>query len=100
MRKLPRTNEDISGSGLHAHGCDLPAAQELRIYGHGTQRAFLNIAFFSLLIAMTESFTVSFKKISFSTTFAMELAAYLLFGPVVAILAVILGFTMRAAQVP
>jgi HD-GYP domain-containing protein (c-di-GMP phosphodiesterase class II) len=60
----------------------------------------LNLAFFSLLIAMTETFTVTFKNMSFSTTFAMELATYLLFGPVAAILAVILGFSIRAVKYP
>jgi HD-GYP domain-containing protein (c-di-GMP phosphodiesterase class II) len=60
----------------------------------------LNMVFFSLLIALTESFTVSFKSMSFSTTFAMELAAYLLFGPTVTILAVILGFSIRAVKYP
>lgn len=68
-------------------------------YMDWTKASVLNIAFFSLLIAMTESFTVSFKSMSFSTTFAMELAAYLIFGPVVAILAVILGFSMRVLKI-
>jgi len=68
-------------------------------YMEWNRASLLNLAFFSLLIAMTESFTVSFKSMSFSTTFAMELAAYLLFGPLVAILAVILGFSMRVLKI-
>jgi HD-GYP domain-containing protein (c-di-GMP phosphodiesterase class II) len=73
----------------------------LRNYEYMTinKASLVNLAFFSLLIALTESFTVSFKSMSFSTTFAMELACYLLFGPVVAIIAVIIGFSMRVLKI-
>jgi len=73
----------------------------LRNYEYITlnKASLINLVFFSVLIALTESFTVSFKSMSFSTTFAMELAAYLLFGPVIAIIAVIIGFSMRVLKI-
>lgn len=55
----------------------------------------LYLAFFSILIALTESFTVIYKKISFSTTFAVELAVFMIFGPFYAIMATVIGFSMR-----
>ncbi|MHC1719613.1 MAG: HD-GYP domain-containing protein [Clostridiaceae bacterium] len=68
-------------------------------YLEWSKASLLNLAFFSLLIAATETFTVAFKKMSFSTTFAMELATFLLFGPVITILAVIIGFSFRVLKV-
>jgi len=62
----------------------------------------INIAtllFFTVLIGLTESFTVLFRKISFSTTFAVELAAFILFGPVFTIIAIMLGFSIRVVKV-
>jgi HD-GYP domain-containing protein (c-di-GMP phosphodiesterase class II) len=99
MRKLPRTMKIYLAA---VYMLTVVTFLLLRNYEYmeWNRASLLNLAFFSLLIAMTESFTVSFKNISFSTTFAMELAAYLLFGPLVAILAVILGFTMRAVKYP
>ena len=57
------------------------------------------LLFFSVMIGLTESFTVLFRKISFSTTFAVELAAYLLFGPAFTIIAIIVGFSIRVVKV-
>lgn len=56
------------------------------------------LLFFSVLIALTESFTVLFRKISFSTTFAVELAAFILFGPAFTIIAIMLGFSLRIVK--
>ncbi|MGE5628338.1 MAG: HD-GYP domain-containing protein [Solirubrobacterales bacterium] len=55
----------------------------------------LYLAFFSMLIALTESFPVIHKKMSFSTTFAVELAVFMVFGPFFALLATALGFSLR-----
>mgnify|MGYP000894047000 CR=1 FL=1 len=56
---------------------------------------YLALVFFSILIALTESYTVIHKNISFSTTFAVELAVFMLFGPFFAMTAVVLGFSLR-----
>jgi hypothetical protein len=98
MKKLPR-NMKIYLAAVYI--LTVATFLLLRNYEYTTwnKASLLNLAFFSLLIALTESFTVSFKSMSFSTTFAMELAAYLLFGPVVAIAAVILGFSMRVLKI-
>ena len=58
----------------------------------------VNLLFFAVLIGLTESFTVAFKRISFTTTFAVELAIYLLFGPVFTIIAIVLGFSIRVVK--
>lgn len=55
--------------------------------------------FFVLLIALTESFTVPFMKMSFSTSFVIHLASYILFGPFITILVVIIGFSLRVLKV-
>lgn len=98
MRKLPR-NMKIYLAAVYI--LTIGTFLLLRDYEYMTinKASLINLAFFSMLIALTESFTVSFKKISFSTTFAMELACYLLFGPVITIIAVIIGFSMRVLKI-
>lgn len=54
-----------------------------------------NILFFSILIILTETFTFYFKNISFSTSFAVQLAVFILFGPLTTIVITILGFSFR-----
>lgn len=53
------------------------------------------LLFFIILTALTESFAVSYMEISFSTTFAITLATYYLFGPFEATLIFIIGFLFR-----
>lgn len=58
-----------------------------------------DIIFFSILIALTESITVSFRNMSFSTSFAIQIASFILFGPLATILIIIIGFTFRIIKV-
>lgn len=60
---------------------------------------FDNLGVFTILIAVTESFTVAFRNISFSTSFAVTIAAYILFGPFISIVAVTCGFLCRVLKV-
>lgn len=60
---------------------------------------YSNILFFTLLSALTESITVPFYGFSFSTSFAIHLASYILFGPLAAIITVILGFSFRVLKI-
>lgn len=55
----------------------------------------IQIIFFSALTALTETFTVLYKNICFTTTFAITVASYILFGPLSAIIIIILGFSFR-----
>lgn len=55
--------------------------------------------FFSILTAVTESCSVSFMNISFTTTFAVTIATYILFGPLNASLIFILGFLCRILRI-
>lgn len=55
----------------------------------------MNILFFILLTALTESITVPFYGFSFSTSFAIQLASYILFGPLSTIIIAIVGFSLR-----
>jgi len=59
---------------------------------------YINTLFFIVLIAITESCTVIFKNISFSTSFAIQLAAYMLFGPLTTIIIIISGFSLRVLK--
>lgn len=61
--------------------------------------SIVDFLFFVILIAMTESFTVPFMNMSFSTSFVVHLASYILFGPFITILVVILGFSLRVLKV-
>lgn len=58
-----------------------------------------NIIFFIILTALTESCTVIFRDMSFSTSFATQLACYMLFGPYITLLIIILGFSARILKI-
>lgn len=58
-----------------------------------------NILFFSALIAITETFCVVYKDLSFSTSFSIQLAVFILYGPLVTIIVTIIGFSLRVLKV-
>lgn len=60
---------------------------------------FTDGLFFIALIAITESFTVPFRNISCSTSFSIQLASYMLFGPLATIIIITLGFSLRILKV-
>lgn len=57
------------------------------------------IIFFIAITGLTESVTLYFNKISFSTTFAVTLATYMLFGPFESIIILLSGFLIRVLKV-
>ena len=59
----------------------------------------INIFLFVLLTAITESFTVEFRNMSFSTSFAVTIASYILFGPFNCVMIVSIGFLCRVLKV-
>ena len=61
--------------------------------------SYIKIVFFIFLIAFTETCTVAYKKISFSTSFAIQLASFILFGPLLTILIILIGFSFRVLKV-
>ncbi|MEG1257305.1 HD-GYP domain-containing protein [Clostridium sp.] len=63
------------------------------IYNYGAIILFIALTFF------TESFTVAVKNISFSTSFAITLASYILFGPFNCIVITVSGFLCRIIKV-
>ncbi|MEG0775138.1 HD-GYP domain-containing protein [Clostridium sp.] len=58
-------------------------------------RNYTDILFFAILTALTESFTVVYLEISFSTTFAITIASYILLGPFKATVILIFGVLFR-----
>lgn len=54
---------------------------------------FKAIVFFGLLAVLTESFSVVFDKMSFTTTFAVTTAVFILYGPITAIIVALVGMT-------
>ena len=64
-----------------------------------TSVSFTNGLFFIVLVAITESFTVPFRNISFSTSFAIQLASYIFFGPLITIIIITVGFSLRVLKV-
>jgi putative nucleotidyltransferase with HDIG domain len=61
--------------------------------------SFLDILFFSIFLALAESFAVEHKSIAVSASFAVHLAAVLLFKPLATVLIIILGFALRILKV-
>lgn len=59
----------------------------------------IDTLFFALLMAITESFTVVYKTISFSTSFAIQLCSYIVFGPLVTLIVIVVGFSFRIMKV-
>lgn len=60
---------------------------------------YANIIVFIILTAITESFTVYFRNMSFSTSFAVTIASYILFGPFQCIIILVLGFLFRVMKI-
>jgi putative nucleotidyltransferase with HDIG domain len=58
----------------------------------------IDIIFFTILVAITESFTVPFRNMSFSTSFAIHLASYIFFGPLITIIIITAGFSLRVLK--
>jgi putative nucleotidyltransferase with HDIG domain len=58
-----------------------------------------DIIFFSIFAVLTESSTVVYKNLSFSTTVAVTVAAYILFGPLTAIIITLIGFSLRFVKI-
>lgn len=54
--------------------------------------------FFTVLITITESMTVPFNNVSYSTSFAMHLAVYILFGTFTGSILIIIGFSFRVLK--
>lgn len=57
-----------------------------------------SLLFFTALIALTESNTVAYKGLSFSTSFSIHLAVYILYGPLVTTILMIAGFSCRVLK--
>jgi HD superfamily phosphohydrolase YqeK/uncharacterized membrane protein len=55
---------------------------------------FLEIAFFVILLALCESFVVEYKDVAVTSSFAVHLAAVILFKPLAAIIITILGISI------
>jgi putative nucleotidyltransferase with HDIG domain len=58
-----------------------------------------SIIFFSFLTIITETFTAQFKNMSFSTTFGVTVACFLLLDSISTIIVIIIGFTFRVIKV-
>ena len=54
-----------------------------------------SILFFSVLVFSTESLSVFFKDMVFSTSFSVQLATLIIFGPLITIIVTIIGFSFR-----
>lgn len=69
------------------------------VYIYTNQIEYTDIILFIALIGITESFTVAFKSMSFSTSFAVTIASYIIFGPLISIIIVTIGFLCRILKV-
>lgn len=60
---------------------------------------YSSLIFFIAVIGLTESVTLYFNKISFSTTFAVTLAMYILIGPFETLLICQVGYLIRVLKI-
>ncbi len=60
---------------------------------------YMDLIVFSILTVITESLTLYFKNISFSTTFAITILTYVQFGPLVCTIVLLIGYTFRIMKV-
>jgi HD-GYP domain-containing protein (c-di-GMP phosphodiesterase class II) len=58
----------------------------------------IEIVFFGVLFAVSESSVVVYKSMAISTSLAIQIAALILFQPIPAIVIIILGFTFRVIK--
>jgi putative nucleotidyltransferase with HDIG domain len=58
----------------------------------------LFLIFFGALMGVTESFTVLFRNISFSTSFAVTIVSYILYGPGTAIIVALIGLSVSVVK--
>lgn len=57
-----------------------------------------DVIFFIIIVAITESFAVPLRNILVSTSFGVELACFIIFGPAFAIIVFLMGFTLRIVK--
>jgi putative nucleotidyltransferase with HDIG domain len=62
------------------------------------QIRFEILLFFVFLTALTESLTVTYRNISFSTSFAITVSSFILFGAFNAIVILVLGYVLRVIK--
>jgi putative nucleotidyltransferase with HDIG domain len=60
--------------------------------------SFADILFFSLILALGESLIVQYRNVAVSTSFAIHLAAVILFKPLAAVIIIVLGFSLRVVK--
>jgi putative nucleotidyltransferase with HDIG domain len=68
-------------------------------YNYSQLSNYVFIVFFGCLMALTEMSAVIFRDISFSTSFAVTIAAFILHGPLVAVIVVVIGYSFRIVKV-
>lgn len=57
------------------------------------------VIFFILITGLTESITLCFNGLSFSTTFAVTITTFLILGPFQSIIILLFGFTIRVLKI-
>lgn len=57
--------------------------------------SIFDVIFFIIIIAITESFAVPLKNTLISTSFGVELACFIIFGPAFTMVVFLIGFTLR-----
>lgn len=60
---------------------------------------YLEIIFFGIILAISESLRIVYRGMAISTSFAVQLASVLFFGPLVGIIIIILGLSLRIKKV-
>jgi hypothetical protein len=59
----------------------------------------INIVFFGIILAIAESLRIVYKGMAISTSFAVQLAAVLFFGPIIGSIIIALGLSLRIKKV-
>jgi len=98
MKKLP-TNLKIFFMSIYLFSLVSMLAFGLKANLYIQNASYTKIVFFIFLIAFTESCTVAYRNISFSTSFAIQLASFILFGPLLTYIIILIGFSFRILKV-
>lgn len=60
---------------------------------------YIEIIFFAIILAIAESFRILYKGMAISTSYAVQLAVAILFGPIIASIIIFLGLSFRFKKV-
>ncbi|MFL0268577.1 HD-GYP domain-containing protein [Candidatus Clostridium radicumherbarum] len=66
---------------------------------HIVQQNYMKVIFFSIVLAVSENFRIVYKDMALSTSLAVLVASFILFGPLVGNIIIVIGFSLTFKKV-